>query len=83
MSFLNHGAAIPRPAAGAYVVHLQADEIAASELAVARKVEQGEISFPILQLKPDPNGPDIFWFERALLADQSALVPGSPLGRYR
>jgi hypothetical protein len=78
---LNHSATIPRPAAGAYVSHLQADEIAASQLAVDRKVEQGEIWFPILQLKPDPNGPDIFRFERALLADQSTLVPGSPLGR--
>jgi hypothetical protein len=60
---------------------LQANEIAASELAVDRKVEQGEISFPALQLKPNPNGPDIFRLERALLADQAALVPGSPLAR--
>jgi hypothetical protein len=79
--FLNHSATVPHPAAGAYVVDLQADEIAASELAVDRKVEQGEISFPALQLKPNPNGPDIFRLERALLADQAALVPGSPFAR--
>jgi hypothetical protein len=65
----------------AYVVDLQADEIATSELAVDREVEQGKISFPALQLKPNPNGPDIFRIERALLADQAALVPGSPLAR--
>src|SRR3984893_3636242 len=79
--FLNHGATVPHPAAGAYVVDLQADDIAASQLAVDRKVEQGEISFPALQLKPNPKGPDIFRLERALLADQAAPVPGSPLAR--
>jgi hypothetical protein len=30
------------------------------ELAVDREVEQSEISFPALQLKPNANGPDIF-----------------------
>ena len=81
--FLNHGATVSHPAAGAYVVDLQADEIATSELAVDRKVEQGKISLPALQLKPNPNGPDIFRLERALLADQVALVPRSPLARNR
>jgi len=79
--FLDHGATVSHPAAGAYVVDPQADEIAASQLAVDREVEQGKISFPALQLKPNPNGPDIFRLERALLADQAALVPGSPLAR--
>jgi hypothetical protein len=79
--FLDHGATVSHPAAGAYVVDLQADEIATSELAVDREVEQGKISLPTLQLKPNPNGPNIFRLERALLADQAALVPGSPLAR--
>src|SRR6202045_5402660 len=79
--FLDHGATAPHPAAGAYVVDLQTDEIAASELAVDREVEQSEISFPALQLKPNANGPDIFRLERALLPGQAALVPGSPLAR--
>ena len=55
--FLDHGATVPHPAAGAYVVDLQADEIATSELAVDREVEQGKISLPTLQLNPNPNGP--------------------------
>jgi hypothetical protein len=42
--FLDDGATVSHPAAGAYVVDQQADEIAASELAVDRKVEQGKIS---------------------------------------
>src|SRR6516165_9501555 len=69
--FLNHGATVPHSAAGGHIVNLQADEIAASELAVDRKIEQGEISFPALQLKSNPNGPDIFRLERAPLADQA------------
>jgi hypothetical protein len=76
--FLDHGATVSHPAADAYVVDLQADEIATSELAVDREIEQGKISFPTLQLKPNPNGPGIFRLERALLADQAAVVPGSP-----
>src|SRR5439155_19740413 len=79
--FLNHSATFSHPAAGPYVVDLQADEIAASELAVDREVEQSEISFPALQLKPNADGPDIFRLERALLPDQAALVPGCPLAR--
>jgi hypothetical protein len=58
--FLDHGATVSDPAAGTYVVDLQTDDIATSELAVDREVEQGKISFPALQLKPNPNGPDIF-----------------------
>jgi hypothetical protein len=79
--YLDYGATVAHPAAGAYVVDLQADEIATSELAVDREVEQGKISFAALQLKPNPNGPDIFRLERALLADQATLVPGTPLAR--
>src|ERR1700732_1953485 len=55
--FLDHGATVSHPAAGAYVVDLRADEIATSELAVDREVEQGKISLPTLQLNPNPNGP--------------------------
>jgi hypothetical protein len=51
--FLNHGATVPHPATSLHVVDLQADKIAASELAVDREVEQSEISFPALQLKPN------------------------------
>jgi hypothetical protein len=79
--FLDHGATVSHPAAGAYVVDLQANQIATSEFAVDREVEQGKTSFLALQLKPNPNSPDIFRLERALLADQAALVPGSSLAR--
>src|SRR4051794_4950605 len=73
---LDHGGAIPHPAADGYVVDLQRDEIAAAQLAVYREIEQREIALPALKLKPNPDRPDIFRLERALLADQTTLVPG-------
>jgi hypothetical protein len=76
---LDRGATFANPAAGADIIDLQSDDVAAPELAVDRKVEQREVAFAALQLKPDPNCPDIFRLERALLADQAALVPGSVL----
>lgn len=76
---LDHGAAVANPGTGAHVIHLQADEIAAAKLAVDRKVEQSKIALTALQLKPDPNCPDIFRLQRALLAGQVTLVPWSLL----
>src|SRR5258708_37095512 len=39
--FLDHGAPVSHPAAGAYVLGLHADEIRTSHPAVGREVEQG------------------------------------------
>jgi len=81
---LDHGAAVSDPATDADVIDFQADEITAAELAIDRKVEQREVALAALQLKPNPNGPDIFRLEREFLADHSALIPGSLLGvRWR
>src|SRR5207248_10669159 len=44
-----------------------------------REVEQAEISFSALRLKPNPNGPDIFRLERAFLADKRPLFQGAGL----
>ena len=74
--FLDDGSSFSNPAADANIVTFKLDEIAPSELAVDRKVEQGEVAFAVLQLKPGPNGPYILRFKRALLADHTALVPG-------
>jgi hypothetical protein len=49
---LDHGTAVPHPAAGAYVVDLQRHEIAAAQLAVYRQVEQSEVALLTLKLKP-------------------------------
>jgi hypothetical protein len=72
---LDHGRAIPHRAADTHVIDPQGDQIAAAQLAVDRQVEQREIALSNLKLKPDPDGPDLFRLERALLTDQAALVP--------
>lgn len=48
---LDHGTAVPHPAAGAYVVHLQGGEIAAAQHAVYREVEQSAVALLTLKLK--------------------------------
>ena len=58
------------------VVDPKADEIAAAQLTVDCKVEQREIALTILDLKSDPNGPDLFRPKRTLLANQTSFVPG-------
>ena len=66
---MNYGAAVADPAARPYVIDLQSEEIAAAELAVDRQVEQGKVALAVLKLETDPNCPDIFRLERALLAN--------------
>jgi len=58
------------------VVDPKTNEIAAAQLAVDSEVEQRQIAFGLLHLKPDPNGPDLLRPERTLLTDKATLVPG-------
>jgi hypothetical protein len=74
---LNDGSAISDPAAGADIVDLWADEIAASELAIDCEIEQGKVARSVLELEPDPDCPDILRFQRSLLPGKSSLVPGN------
>jgi hypothetical protein len=57
------------------VIDSKADEIATAKLAVDGEVEYRQIAFAALDLKSDTNGPELFWSERALLSDKTALVP--------
>lgn len=63
------------PAAHAYIANPQAYEVAAPELTVDRKVEQREIAFALLKLKPDADCSDFSGPQRALLTDEAAFVP--------
>ena len=44
------------------------DDVAAAQLAVDREVEHGAVADPTLLVKPEPNSPHLWWFERALCA---------------
>ena len=57
------------------VVDPKANEIASAQLAIDGEIEQRQIAFALLHLKPDTNGPDFFWPQGTLLADEAAFVP--------
>ena len=68
-----------RPAAGANILDLKPHQVATSELAIGRQIEQSEVARSALQLKPNPDRPNVVWFQRTLLPGQTALVPGNVL----
>ena len=51
-------------------------EITTSKLAVDCHVEQGQVAMVLGQFEANPDRPDVFRFQRALLADDAAFVPG-------
>ena len=64
-----------------HVVHLQANQIAASEFAVDGHVEQREIALVVGHFQPDADGPDMLGKKWPLLADDAAFVQGARVGR--
>jgi hypothetical protein len=54
---------------------LEADQVAAAQLAVDTQIEQGELAYPTRHLEPDAKDPDVLELERCLLPDDLALVP--------
>jgi len=61
------------------VAHTEIYEIASTQLAVNREVEQCQISGLMRVLKLNPDGPDVLRLQRRLLPNQLAFVPGFPL----
>lgn len=57
------------------VAHTQADEVAATQLAVDGQVEHGEVTDSMGVLEINSNGPDVLRLQGRLLADELALVP--------
>jgi hypothetical protein len=58
------------------IPHPQLDQIAGTQFAVYRQVEQSEFPTPIGELQTQANGSDLFQLEGCLLSDNLALVPG-------
>jgi hypothetical protein len=61
------------------VSHTQADEIAATQLAVYSQVEHGKVADGMGILEVDSDGPDVFRLEWWFLTDELSLVPGFTL----
>ena len=60
-----------------HIVDAKPDQIAAAQLAVDGKVEQRKFPGSMIQLQPNPDGPDLLQLQRGLLAKQLALIPRS------
>ena len=73
---LDYRGAVPDSAPDAHVADLEPNEVTAPQLAVEGQIEQSEVASTVFELKPDADCPDLLWFQRALLADEAALVPG-------
>ena len=66
-----HGVAVRR-----HVLGLQADDVAAAQLAVDRKIEQRQVASSAGDLKSRPDSPNVFWLERRLGSGELPFVPG-------
>ena len=53
----------------------EADEVAATQLAVDSQVEESKLAHSAFHLEADSKCPDVLGLERRLLADDLALVP--------
>src|ERR1700724_747566 len=58
-----------------YVVDAKPHQIAPTQLAVDRKVEQREFPGSMIQLQSNPDGPDLLQLQWGFLAEQLAFVP--------
>src|SRR5262249_19423314 len=64
------------PLAVADIADAQLHQIAGAQLAVDAQVEQRHLPGAVLHLQAGPDRPDFLGFERGLLPDELALVPG-------
>lgn len=51
------------------------DQIAATQLAVDRQIEQCQVVFPSSELELDPDGPDVLPFQGRFLTNKPSVVP--------
>jgi hypothetical protein len=72
---LDNGRTLAGAVADLNVVSSQTNQVAGSELAVDRKVEQCQIPPTAFDFEPGAYGPDILRLQWPPLSDQPALVP--------
>src|SRR6516162_10792585 len=72
---LAHCRAIDGMSVRCHIFHLQADDVAASQLAVDGQIEHREIAGSSLDLQLAPNRPNVFGTKRRLRPGQFALIP--------
>src|SRR5215472_15422213 len=73
---LTHGRAIDGMSVRCHIFHLQADDVAASQLTIDGQIEHRKIACSPLDLQLAPNRPNVFGTKRRLRPCQFALIPG-------
>jgi hypothetical protein len=66
-------------ASGHEIANANSDQIAASQLAVDRKIEQRPIPQSVLPVQHEPNLPHLLRLQRSLRAKLPSCVPSRPL----
>src|SRR5438105_13053221 len=68
-----------------HIVDAQRDQITPAQFAVDAEIEQRELSASMIELQPNPDGPDFFQLQWRLLTEQLAFVPrcNAPSGLRR
>ncbi|EGG74495.1 hypothetical protein SXCC_04874 [Gluconacetobacter sp. SXCC-1] len=69
--------------AGNDVADTKTDKITASEFAVESKIKQRSVSDTLFVPEPEPNSPDMLFFERRLGANHFSCIPGHGLLQRR
>src|SRR6185437_15679261 len=77
---LSDGRTVDRIAIRRDVFDPQGDNVATSQLAVDRKVEQRKVAGPSFDQESGSDRPGLVWAQRRLGSDKLALVPGRATG---
>jgi hypothetical protein len=76
---LSHRCTVRRVSARSDIHDLDRDDVTATELAVDRQIEHGEVPSAAFDLEFGPDRPDVFGSQRRLRPGQLALVQGTRL----
>jgi hypothetical protein len=80
---LHHRRPRPDPAAADEIANTDFDDVAAAQLAVDGKVEQGPVTQPSLTVQPEADRPHLLRLQRPLGTDHASGIPRAPLSGRR
>ena len=72
---LDNRRSISNPAAQAYFVDAQIDQITRAKFAIYRQIEEGKVSPHLGDLQSHANGPNVLGQKRFFLSDKQSLIP--------